>query len=67
MTIEYLLLDIVFRPLCIVKNVLNFTKRKYFGHFGLQAPIGRRNAPHHSYIAVYMLVINFLLVYVILF
>jgi len=35
------------------KNVTNFMKRKYGGHFERRAFIWRRNMPHHSYIAVH--------------
>ena len=45
-------LDIVVRALCIGKNVTNFTDRKNGGHFERRAAIGRRNTPHHNYIAV---------------
>ena len=40
-------------PLALAKMSLISRKRKYGGHFKRLAPIGRRNTPHHSYIAVH--------------
>ena len=46
-------LDIIVRALCIGENVTNFTDRKNSRHIKIRDAIGRRNAPHHNYIAVH--------------